>query len=205
MKKIYLTMSLFCMTLLFSNSIIGQISGTVYYGAPNVLSGGIVLTDDYIGEVYGTESDVVWSNLGPIGLNIAYRTDGEISFGLDLNYSQCSGNFNYNAVSDPSFDTYEHTMDINRTIFRGMFRIDANFGKGDVVVPYVGTGVGYRSSSNTFESTRSDFSQTEDTTIPLAFRLHAGANIFFIDNMGLLIEAGLFGGGLVRFGLTYKM
>ena len=46
-------MSLFCMTLLFSNSIIGQISGTVYYGAPNVLSGGIVLTDDYIGEVYG--------------------------------------------------------------------------------------------------------------------------------------------------------
>ena len=203
MKKIYITMSLFCMTLLFSNSIIGQISGTVYYGAPNVLSGGIVLTDDYIGEVYGTESDVVWSNLGPIGLNIAYRTDGEISFGLDLNYSQCSGNFDYKY--DLSTSTYEHTMDINRTIFRGMFRIDANFGKGDVVVPYVGTGVGYRSSSNNFESTRADFSQTEDTTIPLAFRLHAGANIFFIDNMGLLIEAGLFGGGLVRFGLTYKM
>ena len=63
-----------------------------------------------------TEADVAWSNFGPVGLNIAYVTDGEISFGLDLNYSQCSGDFNYNAMSDPSFDTYEHTMDINRTI-----------------------------------------------------------------------------------------
>ena len=205
MKKILITMSLFSMTFLFSSSIIGQFSGSLYYGAPNILSSGIETSNDYMFEVSETEADVAWSNFGPVGLNIAYVTDGEISFGLDLNYSQCSGNFNYNAISDPSFDTYEHTMDINRTIFRGMFRIDANFGKGDVVVPYVGTGVGYRSSSNNFESTRADFSQTEDTTIPLAFRLHAGANIFFIDNMGLLIEAGLFGGGLVRFGLTYKM
>ena len=191
------------MTLLFSNSIIGQISGTVYYGAPNVLSGGIVLTDDYLGEVYGTESDVVWSNLGPIGLNIAYRTDGEISFGLDLNYSQCSGNFDYKY--DQSTSTYEHTMDINRTIFRAMFRTDANFGKGDVFKPYVGVGVGYRASSNTFESTRVGFVPSEDINFPLAFRAHAGANIFFSYKMGILIEAGLFGGGLVRFGLTYKM
>ena len=64
------------------------------YGAPNILSGGIILTDDYVGEIYATEADISWSNLGSVGLNIAYRTDGKLSFGLDLNYSQCSGNFN---------------------------------------------------------------------------------------------------------------
>tara|TARA_B100001093_G_scaffold80594_1_gene71998 strand:+ start:83 stop:694 length:612 start_codon:yes stop_codon:yes gene_type:complete len=203
MKKILITMSLFSMTFLFSSSIIGQFSGSLYYGAPNILSSGIETSNDYIFEVSETESDVAWSNFGPVGLNIAYVTDGEISFGLDLNYSQCSGNFDYKY--DLSTSTYEHTMDINRTIFRAMFRTDANFGKGDVFKPYVGVGVGYRASSNTFESTRVGFAPSEDINFPLAFRAHAGANIFFSYKMGILIEAGLFGGGLVRFGLTYKM
>lgn len=205
MKKLFITTSIFILTVLFSNRSFSQISGSLYYGAPNVLSGGIILTDDYVGEIYATEADVSWSNLGPVGLNVAYRTDGKLSFGLDLNFSQCSGNFNYNAWSDLSIDTYEHNMDISRSIFRGMFRIDANWGDSDVFAPYTGLGVGIRSASNTFTSTREGFSQTEDTTSPLAFRLHAGANIYFIDNMGLLIEAGFGGGGLVRFGLTYKM
>ncbi len=96
-------------------------------------------------------------------------------------------------------------MDISRSIFRGMFRIDANWGDSDVFAPYTRLGIGIRSASNTFTSSRAGFAQTEDTTSPLAFRLHAGANIYFIHNMGLLIEAGFGGGGLIRFGLTYKM
>ena len=133
MKKLFITIPIFILSVLFSNSSFSQISGSLYYGAPNVLSGGIILTDDYVGEIYATEADISWSNLGPVGLNVPYRTDGKLSFGLDLNFSQCSGNFNYNAWSDPSFDTYEHNMDISRSIFRGMFRIDANWGDSDVL------------------------------------------------------------------------
>ena len=205
MKKIYTITSLFFMTILFSNNILSQISGSLYYGAPNILPAGAILTDDYLGEVYATQSDIDWSNLGPLGLHVAYRTEGAVSFGLDLNYSTTSATFNYNAVSDASFDTYDNVMDAKRNIFRAMFRVDGNWGSSDVFVPFTGVGVGFRSASNTFTSTRDGFEQTEDTTNPLAFRLHAGANIFFIDNLGLLVEAGFGGGGLVRFGLTYKM
>ena len=193
------------MTILFSNSSISQISGSLYYGAPNILSAGIILTDDYVTEVYDVDGDVAWKNSGPIGLHVAYRTDGKVSFGLDLNYSQCSGDFNYNAWSDASFDTYDNVMEAKRNIVRAMFRIDGNWGSSDVFVPFTGIGIGYRTASNTFTSTRESFVQTEDATSPLAFRIHAGANIFFVDNFGLLIEAGFGGGGLVRFGLTYKM
>ena len=193
------------MTILFSNNILSQISGSLYYGAPNILPAGAILTDDYLGEVYATQDDIDWSNLGPLGLHVAYRTEGAVSFGLDLNCSTTSATFNYNAVSDASFDTYDNVMDAKRNIFRAMFRVDGNWGSSDVFVPFTGVGVGFRSASNTFTSTRDGFEQTEDTTNPLAFRLHAGANIFFIDNLGLLVEAGFGGGGLVRFGLTYKM
>ena len=205
MKKIYTITSLFFMTILFSNNILSQISGTLYYGAPNILPAGAILTDDYVGEVYSTQDDIDWSNLGPLGLHVAYRGDGKVSFGLDLNYSTTSATFNYNAWSDLSFDTYDNVMDAKRSIVRAMLRVDGNWGSSDVFVPFTGIGVGFRSASNTFTSTRAGFEQTEDTTNPLAFRVHAGANIFFIDNFALLVEAGFGGGGLVRFGLTYKM
>ena len=205
MKKIYTITSLFLMTILFSNNILSQISGSLYYGAPNILPAGAILTDDYVLEVYSTQSEIDWSNLGPLGLHVAYRTEGAVSFGLDLNYSTTSATFNYNAWEDPSFDTYDNVMDAKRNIFRAMVRIDGNWGSSDVFVPFTGIGVGFRSASNTFTSTRDGFTQTEDTTNPLAFRVHAGANIFFIDNLGLLVEAGFGGGGLVRFGLTFKI
>ncbi len=205
MKKIYTITSLFFMTILFSNNILSQISGSLYYGAPNILPAGAILTDDYVGEVYATQDDIAWSNLGPLGLHVAYRTEGAVSFGLDLNYSTTSATFNYNAWSDASFDTYDNVMDAKRNIFRAMVRVDGNWGSSDVFVPFTGLGIGFRSASNNFTSTRDGFEQTEDTTNPLAFRLHAGANIFFIDNLGLLVEGGFGGGGLVRFGLTYKM
>lgn len=205
MKKIYTITSLFLTTILFSSSIVSQFTGSLYYGAPNILPAGAILTDDYVGEVYATEGDIDWSNLGPLGLHLAYRTDGKVSFGLDLNYSTTSANFNYNAWSDASFDTYDNTMDAKRNILRAMLRVDGNWGSSDVFVPFTGIGLGFRAASNSFTSSREDFVQTEDTTNPLAFRIHAGANIYFIDNLGLLIETGLGGGGLIRFGLTYKM
>ena len=52
MKKILITISLFYMTFLFSSSIIGQFSGTLYYGVPNILSAGIETSGDYIVEVF---------------------------------------------------------------------------------------------------------------------------------------------------------
>ena len=59
MKKLFTTTSIFILTVLFSSSSFSQISGSLYYGAPNVLSGGIILTDDYVGEIYATEADIL--------------------------------------------------------------------------------------------------------------------------------------------------
>ena len=46
--------------------------------------------------------------------------------------------------------------------------------------------------------------QLTDEGVAQLFIMQPG-NRKIIDNMGLLIEAGFGGGGLVRFGLTYKM
>ncbi len=199
-------MSLFCMAFLFSNSNIGQFSGSVYMGLPNVLEGGITVDDDYIFEVLYVEGESInidYSTVGPIGILAIWRPESDFSFGLDVNYSSCKANFNYRNTILGS--DYPHTMDVNRTILRAMLRIDKYWGDSETFEAFTGIGLGNRSASNTFESTRPDFEQTEGDTNPLAFRLHAGANIYVVDNLGILIEGGIGGGGLARFGITYKM
>tara|TARA_B100000674_G_C37517207_1_gene767631 strand:- start:46 stop:666 length:621 start_codon:yes stop_codon:yes gene_type:complete len=206
MKKIFTYCSLFVLTLFFSVSSIAQFSGSVYYGLPNTLSAGVVLNTNYLSEVYATPTDISYSSLGPVGLWASYQTESKIGIGLDLNFSRSSAEFEYwNGFNDSiSGDVY--TMNASRNIFRAMLRFDAHFGDNEIVDPFMSLGIGYRTTGNSYTSTRPGYiEEPTETLIPISFRLAAGANIYVVENIGILLEAGLFGGGLLRVGATYRM
>ena len=193
------------LVVLFSNSLSAQITVTPYYGLPNTLSAGVVLNGNYLSEVYSTPTDISYSNLGPLGLWASYQTESKIGIGLDLNFSRSSADFQYISWNDTiSGDVYN--MNASRNIFRAMLRFDAHFGDNDVVDPFMSLGIGYRTTGNSYTSDRPNYiEEPTETLIPISFRLAAGANIYVVENVGILLEAGLFGGGLLRVGATYRM
>ena len=206
MKKILTYCSLFVLTLFLTVSSNAQFSGSVYYGLPNTLSAGVVLNENYLSEVYATPTDISYSSLGPVGLWANYQTESKIGIGLDLNFSRSSAEFEYwNGFNDSiSGDVY--TMNASRNIFRAMLRFDAHFGDNEIVDPFMSLGIGYRTTGNSYTSTRPGYNESPtETLIPISFRLAAGANIYVVENFGILLEAGLFGGGLLRVGATYRM
>lgn len=205
MKKIFTYCSLFFLTLFISFSSKAQFSGSVYYGLPNTLSAGVVLNDNYLSEVYSTPTDISYSNLGPLGLWASYQTESKIGIGLDLNFSRSSAEFQYVSWNDSiSGDVYN--MNASRNIFRAMLRFDAHFGDNEIVDPFMSLGIGYRTTGNSYTSDRPGYIEEPTETLnPISFRLAAGANIYVVENIGILLEAGLFGGGLLRVGATYRM
>ena len=193
------------LVVLFSNSFSAQITVTPYYGLPNTLSAGVVLNGNYLSEVYSTPTDISYSNLGPLGLWASYQTESKIGIGLDLNFSRSSADFQYISWNDTiSGDVYN--MNASRNIFRAMLRFDAHFGDNEIVDPFMSLGIGYRTTGNSYTSTRPGYVESPtETLIPISFRLAAGANIYVVENIGILLEAGLFGGGLLRVGATFRM
>jgi hypothetical protein len=206
MKKSYAYCSIFILTILFSISSNAQFSGSVYYGVPNTLSAGVVLNSNYLSEVYATPMNIDYKNIGPMGLWASYQSESKIGIGLDLNFSRSSAEFGYwNDINDSiSGDVY--TMNASRNVFRAMIRFDAHFTANEIVDPFLSLGIGYRATGNSYTSTRPGYvEEPTETLIPISFRLAAGANIYVVENIGILLEAGLSGGGLLRIGATYRM
>lgn len=193
------------LVVLFSKCFIAQITFTPYYGLPNTLSAGVVLNTNYLSEVYSTPTDISYSNLGPIGLWASYQTESKIGIGLDLNFSRSMAEFQY-VSKDDSISGNLSNMEASRNIFRAMLRLDAHFGDNEIVDPFMSLGIGYRTTANSYRSDRLGYvEEPTETLIPISFRLAAGANFYVVENIGVLLEAGLFGGGLLRVGATYRI
>ena len=91
-------------------------------------------------------------------------------------------------------------MEAERAVIRAMMRFDAHFGDNERFDPYLSLGLGYRTTSTSYISDRPGFVETpRETLIPVAFRLAAGLNVWIIDELGIMLETGLGGGGLGRF------
>ena len=194
------------LVVLFSNSLSAQITVTPYYGGPNTTSVGLLADDNYIFEVYSTPMDIDFSNIGPLGLTASYTLDSKIALGVDFNYTRCKTSFDYFETSTDSISGDTYNMDAQRAVIRAMARFDAHFGESERFDPYLSFGIGYRTTSTSYASDRPGFVETpRETLIPLALRLAFGANIWIIDELGVLLETGLGGGGLGRFGVTYRL
>ena len=87
-----------------------------------------------------------------------------------------------------------------------MPRFDFHFSGSDVFDAYFGVGAGYRDRTyytKTLDPSYEDYNV--NGVLPSALRLAVGGTYFLSDNIGLNMEFGLGGGGLIRTGLSIKL
>ena len=205
MKNIFTTL-IVTFAVLFSITSSAQITISPYYGGPNTTSVGLLADDNYLFEVYNTPMEIDFSNIGPLGLVASYAFENKIAVGLDINYTTCKTSFSYFESYNDSISGDSYNMEAERAVIRAMMRFDAHFGDNERFDPYLSLGLGYRTTSTSYISDRPGFVETpRETLIPVAFRLAAGLNVWIIDELGIMLETGLGGGGLGRFGVTYRI
>jgi hypothetical protein len=153
------------------------------------------------------------------GGRVEYMIADKIGVGADINY-EVSG-FTYNYI-DYQFDVdgnYQYDVDGNALQasytdkytakkLRAMFRLNYHFFQSDKVDAYTGFAAGYKSANRQFTTTPSNVNSTNDEVsqalIPISTRLAIGAKMYFTQNIGAHVELGVFGGGLIQFGLSAK-
>ena len=169
------------------------------------LKSGIQFNRNYNSEVtFDSEYNESINKIIPIGLKFVSGNDKDFRFSFDFNYSKCNYDFEYESFS--SFNNY--SMNIEKSIFRAsLFFEFHNSKKSDKYYePYTIFGFGYKQSNYIFESTNPDFELEENYWLlgNTTFRFAKGFNFYLSDNLGILLEIGIGGGGMLRTGLIYR-
>lgn len=207
MKK--LTIFLLTITLFNVNTkqIISQAVVTgdkiinAYYGYPNYL-GNLFETTYANGS---TVSNIKINTLGPVGASFAVMVSDHIGVGFDVNFSDVSVDWSDNSV-DTLGNATNYVYTVGARTLRVMPRFDFHFSGSDVFDAYFGVGAGYRSRTYYTESTDPNYGDADVSGfLPASFRLAVGGTYFLSDNIGLNMEFGLGGGGLIRTGLSIKL
>ena len=128
----------------------------------------------------------------------------EVGLGIDVNHTDVKLTYTDPAV-DSAGNTIYYSYSVGRTILRIMPRFDYHFTDNDNFDGYFGIAAGFRKATWYTESSDPNFVDDDAEGInPIALRLAVGGTYYLIDNLGLNLELGLFGGGLVRGGLALK-
>lgn len=177
----------------------GNILIDVYYGGPNLTAS--ILETTFVNAGAGEEVDRI-NSLGPVGGRISYMIAEKVSIGVDANFTDVSISF-FSTTPDTTGNTYTYKAGW-RTV-RVFPRFDYHFGNSDNFDGYFGVGAGYRSRTYYSESNDPNYDGGSVEGInPISFRLAVGGTYYLIDNLGVNLEFGLGGGGLIRGGLAFK-
>ena len=153
------------------------------------------------------------------GGRIEYMIADQVGIGADINY-EVSGfsydytSYQYDASGSIIYDmvgnalTADYTDKYTSKKLRAMFRLNYHFFQSDKVDAYYGFAAGYKSAKREFTTTPSNPNSTNESMdkalIPISTRLAVGTKIYFTKNIGAHVELGVFGGGLIQFGLSVK-
>lgn len=177
----------------------GSILISAYYGGPNLNATILEAAYSNIGE------DNPAASIGPVGGTFSYMVTDAVGVGLDVNYTDISITWNDNAV-DSSGTSVNYDYKVGMSTIRIMPRFDFHFGTSEKFAPYVGVAAGWRNRTYYAKTDDPNFDDSDAEGFnPIAFRIAAGGSIFFTDFLGLNLELGLGGGGLVRGGLVFKL
>jgi hypothetical protein len=152
------------------------------------------------------------------GGRLEYMIADKVGVGADINYEVSGFSFDYTDYQydasgdviyvngDPQYRLY--TDEYTAKKLRAMFRLNYHFFQSDKVDVYTGFAAGYKSVNREFTTTPSNPMSTNDSfnqaLIPISGRLAIGTKIYFTQNIGAHVELGVFGGGLIQFGLSAK-
>jgi len=128
-----------------------------------------------------------------IGAEVSYR-----SAGIEANWGQKNSN---------TGASYTQKAAIDHKALRIMPRFSLHLlENSDKVDLYLVAGIGYKWASTKVTYTPDSYSpgSTNGARVPIASRLGIGTRIFFTDNIGLNVEAGI-GGPLISGGLSVKI
>lgn len=186
---------------------------------------GNVIIDPYIGfpnwanaTLYDNENWIDGSlvenykvNGGPIsyGGRVEYMLADNFGMGVDVNYEVSGYNYDdtrsvYDSVNMTYVDT-KYNYDYKSKKLRVMARLNYHFVQNERVDAYSGFAAGYKNVSRVFSSTDpTAFEDESGELFPISFRLAVGTRVYFTDNIGAMLELGIFGGSILQFGLSAK-
>ena len=152
------------------------------------------------------------------GGRFEYMIADKVGVGADINYEVSGFSFDYTDYQydgsgdviyvngDPQFTSYTDKYTAKK--LRAMFRLNYHFFQSDKVDVYTGFAAGYKSVNREFTTTPNNPMSTNESfdkaLIPITTRLAIGTKIYFTQNIGAHVELGVFGGGLIQFGLSAK-
>jgi hypothetical protein len=154
---------------------------------------------------YGGRLEYMIADKVGIGADINYEVSGYSFDYIDYQYD-ASGNYIYDINGNAL--TAEYTDEYTAKKLRAMFRLNFHFFQSDKVDVYSGFAAGYKSVNREFTTTPSNAYSTNESfnkaLVPVTARLAIGSKIYFTQNIGAHVELGVFGGGLIQFGVSAK-
>lgn len=210
MKKIYLTILTVALSLASFKSNAqciseGKILIDGYYGFPNLYSA--VFKSAYANS--GSEANLKFGSLGPIGLRAEYLLTDKVGLGLDLGMNSSSISYDditsvYNSTTF-TYDDVIYNYKFSTRKIGAIVTFNYHFVENDNIDAYFVLGMGYGSRSFTFESTEPGYSTpTVKSLIPVASKIGVGMRYFFTENIGANLALGFGQGGLLNAGITAK-
>jgi hypothetical protein len=218
MKKLLLIAG-FSISLVAMNAQImqGNVMIDPYIGVPNWANS--LLYSQYDGSNTSVANYKTIGSALSYGGRIEYMIADKVGIGADVNYEVSGFSYDYTdyqydasgaVIYDMNGDalTADYTDEYTSKKLRAMFRLNYHFFQSDKVDVYSGFAAGYKSAKREFTTTPSNPYSTNDSfnkaLIPISTRLAIGTKIYFTQNIGAHVELGVFGGGLIQFGLSAK-
>lgn len=196
----------------------GDVIIDAYIGVPNWANS--ILYNDF--SVINTADEVTdyKVNGGQLsyGGRVEYMLSDDFGMGVDVNY-EVSG-FNFNGTREVydtttmSYSTAKYNYDYKAKKLRAMVRLNYHFVQTERADAYTSFGAGYKSINRSTETNDPDVNSNSSaelasffngTVIPISLRLAVGTRIYITNNIGVHLELGAFGGGLIQFGASFKI
>ena len=212
-KSIFFGIAFFGLLLGTSNKASAQVEeGTFlidpYVGAPtwNFWWGNTDL-EGFFGSDY-TDYRTVGSPVS-FGGRLEYMVADNFGIGLDGHYAPAGFQLSADNPDDTLIGVFQ-TARYEANRLRIMLRVQYHFVQTENLDVYLGVGAGYRRVTRTLywdgaEDPNSNFSLLSGSAQPVAVRVGIGVRYHFIPNLGVHIELGAPGGGVIQGGISVKI
>ena len=188
-----------------------------YIGVPNWANS--LLYSQYDGSNTNVTNYKTIGSALSYGGRFEYMIADKVGVGADVNYEVSGFSFDYTdyqydasgaVINDMNGNalTADYTDKYTAKKLRAMFRLNYHFFQSDKVDVYTGFAAGYKSAKREYTTEPSNPMSTNESAdkalVPISTRLAIGTKIYFTQNIGAHVELGVFGGGLIQFGLSAK-
>ncbi|MFM9986624.1 MAG: hypothetical protein ACKVOK_15390 [Flavobacteriales bacterium] len=155
---------------------------------------------------YEGYDDFTVTGFGPIVLKYEHGISDKIGFGLNVGYgtAKVSWTDSYLSTDENGNDvTKTYTYDYKFNKITAQARLNWHLGDNDKLDPYLGFGIGYKSSKWTLETNDDFFDELTFKGLPISMSASVGCRYYFTDNIGIFGEIGM-GHGFMQGGLQIK-